>query len=452
MLILLVNSCLLWSLLKSLQMKYQVKQRQEHLKKLEVVMNSVIQDWEDMLKEHSTEEEMREYLTEEFSAFIQKDCKNDSLETLYETVEEPKLVQSSLATMKYYLTLTLQNKAKETTGLKGHSLSVISKWNSVIRTPLKLLSNEKEASTNSFERWNEEWESSQINYVELLRIIQLMHEEFYTTPLSFEETKIFVKWFLGSGKSLIKEVRTLYGSMKQTKERKITQKTSVEDTHQTTTLESYQLDSDSAESQQSSQSEEEEEEEGMNLTPESNSRHTNTTQKRKSTTTHKGKFTKKKLLTNQPKAISTYFTPANGTTMNVDASGGALTSIQGRVRQSLSTRLTRNTFATSCSITQNGPDGLCTSKWPTDPNSNMFIELNLFPKSQYNPSDSRNNWKRATIRMKVDLPDDSRQAYQIKEIIDAQMSRMENHPETETQSKNSWNNSNSGQHGPWNTF
>nr|WCR62125.1 MAG: NS1 [Densovirinae sp.] len=319
---------------------------------------------------------------------------------------------------------------------------------------MKLLSNEKEASINSFERWNEEWESSQTSYAELLRIIQVMQEEFYTTPLNSDEIKSFVKWFLTSGKCLIKEVHTLYGSMKQTKERKIIQKTSVEDIPRTTTLESYQLDSDSAESQQSSQSKEEseEEEEEIQLTQDLNLKRSNTSQKRKSITTQKGKYTKKKLLMNQPKAISTYFTPANGTTMNADASGGALTSIQGRIRQSLSTRLTRNTYATSCSITQNGPDGLCTSKWPTDPNSNMFIELNLFPKNQYNPSDSRNNWKRATIRMKVDLPDDSRQAYQIKEIIDAQMSRMENHPETETQSKSSWNNSSSGQHGPWNTY
>nr|AIT71976.1 nonstructural protein NS2 [Hordeum marinum Itera-like densovirus] len=449
MLTILVNLCLLWSLLKNLQVKIQVVKRQNFLKILEKVIDSVISDWEDLNKEH-TEEGLREYLEEEFSAFIQKDCKNDSLETLFETVDEPKLIHTSLATMKFYLTRTLQNKAKETTDLKGHSLLLINKWNSVIKTPLKLLSNENEASANSLERWNEEWESSQISYAELFRIIQLMQEEFYTTPLSSEETKTFVKWFLASGKCLIKEVRTLYGSMKQTKQRKTIPKTLVEDIPQTTTSELYQLDSDTAESQQSSQSEEEMEEDPQ--TQESNSRHTNTTQKRKSSTTPKGKYTKKKLLTNQPKAISTYFTPANGTTMNVDASGGALTSIQGRIRQSLSTRLTRNTYATSCSITQNGPDGLCTSKWPTDPNSNMFIELNLFPKNQYNPTDNRNNWKRATIRMKVDLPDDSRQAYQLKEIIDAQMSRMENHPETETQSKSSWNSSNSGQHGPWNTY
>ncbi|AAK55489.1 nonstructural protein [Bombyx mori densovirus 5] len=451
MLILLVNFCLLWSLLKSLQMKFQVKQRPEYLQKLETVMMSTIQDWDTMMKVVSAEEEMIEFLTEEFSAFIQKDCKNNSLEELYETVDEPKLVHSSLATMKYYLTLILQNKAKETTDLKGHSLSVINKWNSVIKTPLKLLSNEKEASTNSFERWNAEWESSQISYAELLRIIQLMQEEFYTTPLSLDQATDFVKWFTKSGELLIAEVRTLFGSMKQIKERKTTQKTLVEDTHPTTISESYRLDTDTAESQQSSQSESEREEENRRNRP-SSSRHINTTRKRKSITTSKGVLTKKKSLKNQPRAISTYFTPADGTIMNAGASGGALTSIQGRIRQSLSTRSTRNIYATLCSITQNGPDGLCTSKWPTDPNSNMFIELNLFAKNQYNPSDTRNNWKRATIRMKVDLPDNSRHAYQLKEIIDAQMSRMEDHPETETQSKSSWSNSNSGQHGPWNTY
>ncbi|AFP74563.1 nonstructural protein 2 [Papilio polyxenes densovirus] len=455
MLTLLINYCLVWSLLKSLQTKFQVKQRQEYLKKLEVVVKSVIAEWEEAQNVCSSENELVQFLTEEFSLFMEKNYKNDSLETLCDTLEEPKLIQSNLQTMKLYLTRILQNKAMETTDLKGHSLLLINKWNYAIKTPMKLLTNDTEALASSLQRWNEEWESLPLSYANLIKLIVQTQEEFYTTPSNTEEIKHFVKWFLTSGKCLTKEVRTLFGSMKQTNTKKTIQKTSVEDTRPTTISESSQQDSDTQESQLSNHSHEQEIEQSqyhMDQETQMHSGYTSTTQKRKSSTTLKGQFTKKKILKNQPRAISTYYTPASGTTMNAGASEGALMSIQGRIRQSLSHRLTRNTSATLCCITQSGPDGLCTSKWPTDPNTNMFIELNLYPKNQYNPSDSRNNWKRATIRMKVDLPGNSRHAYQIKEIIDAQMSRMENHPETETQSKNSWNNSNSGQHGPWNTY
>nr|P05840.2 RecName: Full=Putative non-structural protein; AltName: Full=ORF1 [Bombyx mori densovirus] len=356
------------------------------------------QDWDTMMKVVSAEEEMIEFLTEEFSAFIQKDCKNNSLEELIETVDEPKLVHSRTCIDEYYLTLILQNKAKETTDLKRPFPVSYQQMELCHKDALN--SSERERSLDQFFRAVEP--RMGILADQLCRRFEnntVNARRIYTTPLSLDQATDFVKWFTNRGELLIAEVRTLFGSMKQIKERKTTHKTLVEDTHPTTISESYRLDTDTAESQQSSQSESEREEENRRNRP-SSSRHINTTRKRKSITTSKGVLTKKKSLKNQPRAISTYFTPADGTIMNAGASGGALTSIQGRIRQSLSTRSTPEHIRNIMFYNTKWPRSLCTSKWPTTEFEYVYRTESVC-KESIQPKRHSNNWKRATIRMKV---------------------------------------------------
>ncbi|AAU12254.1 nonstructural protein 2 [Dendrolimus punctatus densovirus] len=330
-------------------------------------------------------------------------------------------------------------------------------WNSAMEmsmvTPIIL----KESSANFINVLKEEWNDSELTYMKLLETIAEGPDAYFTIALNTknQDMDALIQWWKNSSNALTKEMDALFSSMNRLtkKANGHTQKTSQEDTTQISTSVSSKTTKCGTESlpknprKRIAVTEESSEDEDGSTSK--NTPTFMTPKSKKSTKLEKAGRSKGQTLLPfqyQSKGTSTSYMPVLGTTKNVGASQGILTSIRERTMLCEANALAQNILETSCSITQNGRDGQFTLKCPTKKNSDLFIELNLYEKKNYDPS-NKMNWKGALVRLKFDVKETEREAQMVNMIVDAQTTRIQDHPKRETVYKRSSDLYNKNQHG-----